>query len=86
MKKINWILRLKNKATLTTLLVAIIAFVYQVLGLFEIVPSISQDSITSTVLMIVNLLTMLGIVVDPTTSGITDSKQALTYSSPKVDE
>ena len=29
------------------------------------------------------VLAILGIVVDPTTSGITDSKQALTYTEPK---
>lgn len=86
MKNINWKLRLKNKATLLALLVTAVAFVYQILGMLDIVPSVSQDDVTSIITLVVNLLAMLGIVVDPTTSGITDSQQALEYSSPKVDE
>jgi phi LC3 family holin len=30
-------------------------------------------------------MAVLGVFVDPTTSGVTDSKQALTYSTPKKD-
>lgn len=86
MKKINWKLRLQNKTTLLALLVSAVAVVYDILGMLDIVPSISQDDVTSIITMIVKLLAMLGIVIDPTTSGITDSAQALTYASPKVDE
>ena len=32
------------------------------------------------------VLVILGIVSDPTTEGITDSKQALTYTEPKKEE
>lgn len=31
-------------------------------------------------------LSVLGVFVDPTTSGVGDSKQAMTYSSPKKDD
>ncbi len=31
-------------------------------------------------------LSILGVFVDPTTNGVGDSKQAMTYSSPKKDE
>jgi len=79
----NWKLRFKNKATLLTLLVTIIAFIYQILGIFGIVPSISQDSATQIVTLVVNALAMLGIVVDPTTQGISDSERAMTYEEPK---
>lgn len=80
---INWKLRLKNKATLTTLLLALVAFAYQVLGIVGVVPGLSQDEATNLVAVLVNVLLALGIVVDPTTSGVSDSQNALLYDEPK---
>lgn len=82
---INWKLRLQNKTTLTAIVLCVVACVYQVLGLFGVVPGISEDAIVSLVGIIINLLVGLGIVVDPTTQGITDSEQAMGYDSPKAD-
>ena len=76
---INWRLRLKNKATLSTLLLAEVAFAYQVCGCFGIVPALSQDMAVNLVTMLVNVLLALGIVVDPTTAGVCDSDDALGY-------
>ena len=83
---INWKLRLQNKATLTTIILAIVAFVYQMLGLFGAVPSISQDTIINLVGLVINLLVGFGIVVDPTTSGVNDSKLAMERDSIKESE
>lgn len=80
---INWKLRLQNKATLTTLLLALVAFVYQVLGIVGVVPGLSQDAATNLVAVLVNVLLALGIVVDPTTSGMGDSQDAMLYDEPK---
>ena len=80
---INWKLRLQNKTTLTTLILAIIAFVYQVLGIFGIVPGIDQNTMVNLCGLIINLLVAVGIVVDPTTVGISDSTKALEYTEPK---
>ena len=80
---INWKLRLQNKTTLTTLILAIIAFVYQILGIFGIVPGIDQNTMVNTCGLIINLLVAVGIVVDPTTAGISDSTKALEYTEPK---
>ena len=84
--KINWKLRLQNKTTLLALIGAIVALVYQVLGIFEIVPAVSQDSVISAVAVIINILIALGVVVDPTTSGVSDSERALCYECPKEDD
>ena len=84
--KINWSLRLKNKTTLTAIILAVIALVYQVLGLFGVVPGISESQITEVAGMAINLLCLLGIVVDPTTSGVSDSNQAMAYSTPKKED
>lgn len=83
--KINWKLRLKNKTTLVAILSAIIGLVYQILGVFDVVTPISQDSVYSALGMIMNLLVMLGIVVDPTTNGINDSEKAMGYNEPRKD-
>ena len=50
----------------------IAAFVYQLLGLFEITPAITQDQSTQFLLLIVNVLGALGVLLDPTTPGIKD--------------
>lgn len=84
--KIKWKLRLQNKATLIALVTALIAFVYQALGLVGIVPAISESQIVECAGMLINILAMLGIVTDPTTAGVSDSEQALTYSEPKKEE
>ena len=82
----NWKLRLKNKATLVALIAAGISFVYNVLGLFGVVPKISEEGLISAAGMLVNILAMLGIVVDPTTKGIADSERAMCYDCPKGDD
>nr|DAP16374.1 MAG TPA: holin [Caudoviricetes sp.] len=82
--KINWKLRLQNKTTLVTLIALCVTFVYQLLGLFGVVPTVSQDEIINTIGLLVNILVVLGVVVDPTTDGIGDSKNALNYQTPKV--
>lgn len=84
--KINWKLRFQNKTTLTAIILALVALVYQVLGLFGVVPKISQDELTTVIGMVINLLCLLGIVVDPTTDGVSDSARALTYDTPRADK
>lgn len=85
--KINWKIRLQNKAWLLSMTVTLIAFIYQVLGLLGIVPAITEDQLTQLATLIINMLVALGIIVDPTTAGLSDSRQALTYSEPrKADE
>ena len=84
--KINWRLRFQNKTTLTAIILALVALVYQVLGLFGVVPKIPEDELTTVIGMVINLLCLLGIVVDPTTNGVSDSARALTYDTPRADK
>lgn len=65
---------------------AAVAFVYQVLALFEVVPVVSQNEVINIITILVTMLAGLGIVVDPTTNGISDSERALTYDEPKITE
>ena len=79
MNKINWKLRLQNKVTLIALLGAVFLMAQQI-GLD--IPKNIQDGVNT----FVYILVLLGVVNDPTTSGITDSKQALEYEAPKGDD
>ena len=77
--KLNLKARFKNKAFVITFVTLIIAFVYQILGLFGVVPSVSEDTAMNIVTIVVNFLATLGVLVDPTTPGVSDSERALTY-------
>ncbi|MBQ8621932.1 MAG: phage holin [Oscillospiraceae bacterium] len=80
--KINWTVRLKNKTFLTSLLALVIAFVYDLLALLGIVPSVDENTMLAAGNAVLTLLGMLGIIIDPTTAGMSDSKRALAYSEP----
>lgn len=79
---INFKLRLQNKTTLVSMILAIISFVYMVLDAFGIVPKFEQDVIVKLALGLVDLLVLLGIIVDPTTAGVADSTRAMGYQEP----
>lgn len=81
----NWKLRLMNRATLAGIFAAVVGCVYQVLGLLGIVPPISQDVVVNVLGLALNLLVALGVIVDPTTAGLGDSKRAMGYDEPWKD-
>ena len=82
---INWTVRIKNKNFWLTLIPAAILLVQAVAALFGF--QLELEGIQQQILDIVNaafaVLAVLGIVTDPTTKGIGDSEQALTYDKPK---
>ena len=83
---INWKVRLKNKVWLMTAIPVVLGAIYAVLGLLGIVPAIAETEIENVLITLVGALAVLGIVEDPTTAGVGDSKQALTYEEPKAKE
>lgn len=80
---INWKLRLQNKTILLSLISQGTAIIYLCLGMLGIVPAVGEDAVTTLLFMVVEFLSLLGIVVDPTTDGVSDSKQAMSYEAPK---
>ena len=80
---INWKLRFQNKTVLCAIIAQIAAIVCVALGFIGIVPTITEDAIVAFCYMVVELLVLLGVVTDPTTKGVTDSEQAMTYEQPK---
>ena len=81
--KINWTVRFKNKTFLVAFVGTVLTFVYTILGMFDIVPSVTQNMVTDVIMAIINILVAVGVISDPTTKGVTDSNQALTYTAPK---
>lgn len=81
----NWKLRFKNKATLAALIAAVVAFIYQICSILGVVPPVAEDAIIQGIAIILNILVALGVLVDPTTAGVSDSEQALGYDEPRND-
>lgn len=82
---INWRVRIKNKAFWVALIPALLLLAQQVAALFGVAVDFGQlqDQLTAIVGTVFTLLAILGIVADPTTAGMGDSEQALTYTEPK---
>lgn len=84
--KINWKVRFQNRVWLTSFISLIVGFIYNILRLLDIIPVVSQQLVMDIVAQILTILGMFGVVVDPTTEGLGDSKRALGYEVPWSDE
>jgi phi LC3 family holin len=77
--KINLKARFRNKTFVVSTAVLTVSLIYKVLSLFNIVPAVSESEIAEVVTMAVDILALVGVCVDPTTEGISDSERAMTY-------
>lgn len=84
---INWKIRAKNKTFWLALVPACLLLIQAVAQVFNI--SLDFTNLNKDLLGVVNalftVLAIVGVVADPTTKGLSDSTQALTYSKPKED-
>ena len=82
---INWKIRIKNKNFWIAMIPAILLLIQQIAGIFGI--SIDLGDLGDKFLAVINtifvILALVGVVSDPTTTGISDSEQALNYTEPK---
>lgn len=83
--KINWKVRFKNVPWLTMFLSLIVGFVYNMLKMFDVAPAITENQVMDLIGQALTFLGLVGVLVDPTTDGIGDSKRALAYETPWVD-
>lgn len=81
----NWKVRIKNKTFWLTFIPAILLLIKSVLALFGIEWNydLLNEQLSDIVDALFLALATLGVVVDHTTSGVTDSEQAMTYETPK---
>lgn len=85
---INWTVRLKNKNFWLALIPALLLLVQVVAEVFGFHLDLGAlgDKLLAVVNALFAVLAILGIVTDPTTAGVADSAQALTYTAPKHDK
>lgn len=88
MTNINWMVRIKNKNFWMAIIPAVLLLVQVVANVFGF--TLDLGDLGNRLLEVVNalfaVLAILGIVTDPTTAGIKDSKQAMTYIAPKKED
>ena len=80
--KINWKVRLRHKQFWVSLIALLLVLANQVAEIFGYDITVYNDQITALSETILGILILLGIIVDPTTQGLSDSERALTYKKP----
>lgn len=83
--KINWQVRFKNKTFWLTFIPALFLVVQAVATVFGYTLDLTelQANILEVVNAVFTLLATIGVVVDATTKGVSDSTNAMTYTEPK---
>lgn len=84
---INWTVRIKNENFWVALIPAVMLLVEQVMHLCGVELDLNglQAQLVAIVGTVFSILAILGVVNDPTTKGLSDSKLAMTYEKPKED-
>lgn len=81
---INWAVRLKSKWFWMAIIPMILLLIQQIAAMFGF--TLNFETLQAQILAIVEtvfmILGILGIIVDPTTKGFSDSARALTYTEP----
>lgn len=88
--KINWKVRIKNPVFLANLAVSIILPILTYLGLnwsdmttWATLVRVLFEAIQNPVIVVSVIVSVWNLINDPTTAGLSDSTQALTYDRPK---
>ena len=82
---INWKVRIKNKLFWAALIPAVLLLAQVVAAVFGFTLDLGEleNQLLTVVNAVFGVMAVLGVVTDPTTAGVSDSAQALTYDSPK---
>ena len=85
MKSINWRVGLKNKKFWVTFIPAMMMLVQVILSIFGYSFEVEkvQGKLLDLVDAVFTVLVIVGVINDPTTVGLSDSKAAMEYSQPK---
>ena len=83
---INWTVRIKNKNFWLAIIPALVLLAQAVAAVFGITLELGElgDKLVAVVNAAFCVLAILGVVNDPTTEGLGDSENALTYQVPKA--
>lgn len=82
---INWTVRLKNKNFWLALIPAVLLLVQTVAAVCGYTLDFGElgNRLIAVVNAVFGVLVILGVVADPTTAGMKDSRQAMNYKKPK---
>lgn len=85
--KINWKVRIANKNFWLSFVPAVLLLIQVVAAVFGYTLDLGDlgNKLLAVVDAVFAVLAILGVVNDPTTSGMSDSNLAMTYEKPKVD-
>lgn len=90
---INWKVRLKNPMFWAQLVLSVIMPILAYLGLtvedlnsWTMLGEVLLQAISSPYILSLVIVSVYNAITDPTTSGFTDSKRALTYTKPNSDK
>lgn len=86
MNNINWKVRLQSGSWWMGIISAVVVAVFAILKIFKVETSVTADEIMNVAMLVLMIPAAIGITTDPTTKGVSDSQQALTYDSPKEDK
>ena len=82
---INWTVRIKNKNFWLAVIPAVLLLVQTVAAVFGY--TLDLGDIGNRLIAVINavfgVLVVLGVVVDPTTAGVSDSNRAMNYTKPE---
>lgn len=85
---INWKVRFSNKQFWISFIPAVLLLIQVVAAVFGY--TLDLGDLGNKLIAVINalfaVLVLLGVVTDPTTKGVSDSAQALTYDKPKDDK
>ena len=85
---INWKVRFSNKQFWISFIPAVLLLIQVVAAVFGY--PLDLGDLGNKLIAVINalfaVLVLLGVVTDPTTKGVSDSAQALTYDKPKDDK
>ena len=82
---INWTVRIKNKNFWLAVIPAVLLLAQTVAAVFGYTLDLGEigNRLIAVVNAVFGVLVVLGVVVDPTTAGISDSNRAMNYKKPE---
>lgn len=85
---INWRVRIKNKLFWVTIIPLVLLLISQAAAVFGVTMNLEglEEQLIAIVGTVFAILGVLGVVMDPTTSGVGDSDRAMGYEKPWSDE
>ena len=83
---INWKVRLQSGSWWLGVISAIVVAIFSIMEISGVKLSVTADEIINIATLILMIPAAIGITTDPTTKGLSDSLQAMSYEKPKTDD